>query len=441
MPVAEIRSSLIPEGFTRREGQRVVVAAHLSNIGIAQRENPGPPFAFWRDESKIPARRDEMGTRNQQPTVPTHFQLMEVWTQVLGCKPPGIDESFFDLGGHSLLLANMMEEVERVTGKYISLACFLEKPTIRHLADCLVKEASQDDVMLIQKGKEGIPPLFYFHGDVLGGGFYARALARRLGAHQPVYSVPPIQLTEDEMPTVEAIAHERVRAIRRHRAQGPYILGGFCIGALVAYETARQLTERGEIVEDVLLVNPQLAGKVLRSHLRIVQKLARRQGKDARATVADFMRGHRKLEQMRAVWNAPLRDKAEFVLRNGRKIVNRKSSHVLDGEPADTASPIPSERSEWLLSAFEWIATAHVPKPYPRRVRLFLTEDQERATPFLVRKWRKAAKDVEVQHIPGDHLTCITTFVDALGRKFRLELAKLNSGLSVLFGFPCLAEF
>ena len=377
-----------------------------------------------------------MGTRNQQPNVPTHFQLIDIWTRILGCKPPGIDESFFDLGGHSLLLARMMDEVERVTGKYVSIVCFLEKPTIRHLADCLVKEASHDDVVLIQKGKEGVAPLFYFHGDVLGGGFYARALAQQLGADQPVYSVPPIQLTENEMPTVEEIAHERVQTIRRLHPHGPYILGGFCIGALVAYEVARQLTESGEAVEDVLLVNPQLAGNVLRSHLRIVQTLAKRQGKDARAAVMDFIRGQRKLEKMRAVWNAPLRDKAEFVLRNGKRIVNGKSPHVLDGEVGGEESTASSERSEWLLSAFEWIATAHVPKPYPRRVRLFLTEDLERAAPFLVRKWGKAAKNIEVQHIPGDHLTCITTFVDALGRKFRLELAKLHSGLSMLFGFP-----
>src|SRR5687768_9572157 len=103
-----------------------------------------------------------MGTRNQQPSVPTHFQLMEIWTRVLGCKIPGIDESFFDLGGHSLLLASMMDEVEQVTGKYVSMVCFLEKPTIRHLADCLVKETHHDDVMLIQPGHEGVPPLFYF---------------------------------------------------------------------------------------------------------------------------------------------------------------------------------------------------------------------------------------------------------------------------------------
>jgi len=172
--------------------------------------------------------------------------------------------------------------------------------------------------------------------------------------------------------------------------------------------------------------------------LRLVEKLARRRGKDTRSTVSDFMRGHRKLEQLRAVWDSPLRDKAKFVLRNGKKIVRGRANNPA----SEQADPLPqsaqSERSEWLLAAFEWIATAHVPKPYKQPVSLFLTEDQERATPFLVRKWRKAAENLTVQYVPGDHLTCITKFVHALGAKFRLELERLNSVFSVLWGFSFL---
>src|SRR5687767_3758395 len=113
--------------------------------------------------------------KTQEPSLAIHFQLLEVWEKLLGKRPGGIDESFFDVGGDSLLLARMMEEVERATGKYVSIVRFVENPTIRHLADCLVAEISNDDeVALIQRGEPGRTPLFYFHGDVLGGGFYAR---------------------------------------------------------------------------------------------------------------------------------------------------------------------------------------------------------------------------------------------------------------------------
>jgi thioesterase domain-containing protein len=374
------------------------------------------------------------------PTVPTHFQLIEVWERVLGRKVSGIDENFFELGGHSLLLVTMMDEVERATGKYISIVRFLENPTIGHLAGCLAEEAQNDnEIVLIQPGKTDATPIFYFHGDVLGGGYYARKLAAQLGAEQPVYSVPPIQLTEGAMPTVEDIARRRVDSIRRLRPHGPYIIGGFCIGALTAYDVARRLAKDGEEIKDVFLINPQLADGVLRSHLRLVETLARRRGEDIHETLEKFIRGRRKIERLRNVWNSPLREKAEFVLRNGKKIVRGSASNNGDGQPA-VSQPATNERDEWLLSAFEWIATAHVPKTYRHRVTMFLTEDQERATPFLVRKWRKAAPALEVQHLPGDHLTCITTFGHVLAEKLRFELAKLNSVVSMLFSLQMLAE-
>lgn len=376
----------------------------------------------------------------QPPTIPTHFQLIEVWEQTLGCKVSGIDENFFELGGHSFLLATMMDKVEGATGKYISIVRFLENPTIGHLAGCLAEEAqNNNEIVSIQPGKTGAVPMFYFHGDVLGGGFYARKLAAQLGEDQPVYSVPPIQLTEGTIPTVEDIARQRVQSIREHRPHGPYLIGGFCIGALTAYEVARRLVKGGEEVKGVFLINPQLAGSMLRSHLRIVEKLAQRRGEDIHETVEKFIRGHRKLERLRDVWNSPLREKAEFVLRNGKKFVGGGTASA-DQQPISPES-VTNERDEWLLSAFEWIATAHVPKPYRQRVVMFLTEDQERTTPFLVRKWRKAAPDLEVQHLPGEHLTCITTFGHALAEKLRTELAKLNSLVSVLCSFHWLAEF
>jgi thioesterase domain-containing protein len=399
-------------------------------------------FAFPIRQLNFPQGAEmESIAEKQPPTVPTHVQLIEVWEQALGCKVSSIDENFFELGGHSLLLATMMDEVERVTGKYISIVRFLENPTIRHLAGCLAEEAQNDnEIVLIQPGKTGTVPMFYFHGDILGGGFYARKLAAQLGEDQPVYSVPPAQLTEGAIPTVEDIARQRVQSIRECHPHGPYFIGGFCIGALTAYDVARRLAKAGEEVKGVFLINPHLAGNMLRSHLRIVEKLARRRGENIRETVEKFIRGHRKLERLRDVWNSPLREKAGFVLRNGKKIVRGSASSEMKEEPPGSTPSTNSDRDEWLLSAFEWIATAHVPKPYRRPVTLFLTEDQERTTPFLVRKWRKAARNLEVQHIPGDHLTCITTFGHALAEKLRFELGKLNSVMSLLLSFHLLTE-
>jgi thioesterase domain-containing protein len=93
------------------------------------------------------------------------------------------------------------------------------------------------------------------HGDLSGGGFYSRSLARALGPDQPMVVVHPHGLDELPIPeSIEAMASDRIRALRAHRPHGPYVVGGYCNGAFVAFEIARQLTSQGENVPAVVLI-------------------------------------------------------------------------------------------------------------------------------------------------------------------------------------------
>jgi thioesterase domain-containing protein len=99
------------------------------------------------------------------------------------------------------------------------------------------------------------PPFVFLHGDFTAGGFYSRALALALGPDQPTLIVHPHGLLDDRIPgTIEAMAADHVSALRAVRPHGPYVLGGHCNGALVAYEMARQLTVGGEDVPVVVLI-------------------------------------------------------------------------------------------------------------------------------------------------------------------------------------------
>src|SRR5690606_811941 len=98
------------------------------------------------------------------------------------------------------------------------------------------------------------PPFVFLHGDFTAGGFYSRAIAMALGDDQPVLIVHPHGLVDEAVPdTIEAMAADRIRALRALRPRGPYLLGGHCNGALVAYEMARQLTVEGEEVPLVVI--------------------------------------------------------------------------------------------------------------------------------------------------------------------------------------------
>src|SRR5690606_25016233 len=93
------------------------------------------------------------------------------------------------------------------------------------------------------------------------GGFYSRAIAGALGDDRPTLIVHPHGLAGDEVPeTIEAMAADRLRSVRSLRPRGPYVLGGHCNGALVAFEMARQLLESGASVSAVVLIESRAPG-------------------------------------------------------------------------------------------------------------------------------------------------------------------------------------
>ena len=364
-----------------------------------------------------------------QPSLPIHFELMEIWGRHLGISVPGIRDSFFDLGGHSLLLAPMMDEVERVTGRYVPITALLESPTIAHLADCLVaggRDGSHEWRMAeIQRGN-GRVPFYYFHGDILGGGFYSRKLAQLLGTDQPFYALSPPRLDGERLPTVEEMASEQRRALQERQPRGPYAVGGFCIGALVAYEVARQLAASGHDVECAILIDPELGSNLARTHLRIVERLASTCGWGTRHKLKRFERGFQKLERLRDVWNSPLKAKFDFVVKNGRKLLRHSST---ESKPANNGQLTPPDpiSDDWRLWAFQWILTAYVPRPYTGRVKVLLTDEQCSSTPFVARKWRRSGSNVAIERIPGRHLASITTHAHYVADRVRPELRALHS--------------
>ena len=84
---------------------------------------------------------------------------------------------------------------------------------------------------------------------------YCVKLARALDPDRPFYAIHPTGTDGTAVPhTLEEIAADRLTALRAVQPEGPYLLGGFCAGAFVAFEMARQLQEQGEQVEALVMV-------------------------------------------------------------------------------------------------------------------------------------------------------------------------------------------
>jgi amino acid adenylation domain-containing protein/FkbH-like protein len=219
------------------------------NGKVDRRALPEPNHARPRSEKKYASPRDAV-----------ELELTRIWENILGIEPIGIEDPFFDLGGHSLLVVRMIAQIEKAFGKKLRIATVFLAPTIEQLAAVIRDETRERSVTagtsLVELQSKGTrPPLFFVHG-AGGGMFWGYVnLARRLGEDQPVFGFSPHGPEGGEFATIEAMAARYVRDMRLVQEDGPYYLGGYCFGGDVAFEMARQLEAQGQKVGMLALMN------------------------------------------------------------------------------------------------------------------------------------------------------------------------------------------
>jgi acyl transferase domain-containing protein len=192
-----------------------------------------------------------------RPRADIEQRVAAIWTNLLGVHPIAPDDDFFEIGGSSLLAARVFAQIDKEFGRLLPLSTLFEAPTVRKLAVLLSPvetETSPKSQSLVQLREGGTaPPLFLIHaegGNVLG----YRNIVKHLPNEQPLFALQAQGLTDGLEPrsTVEELATAYLREIRSVQPEGPYYLGGWCLGGMVAYEMAQQLSEAGE--EPALLV-------------------------------------------------------------------------------------------------------------------------------------------------------------------------------------------
>jgi amino acid adenylation domain-containing protein len=206
--------------------------------------------------------RTEVTDELVAPRTATEHQIAEIWSRTLGLeRPPGVTESFFDLGGHSLMAVQLFAEIEGALGVRVPLATLFAGATIEHLASEVQRQREDADgvspsLVQLRPGSNGTPPLFlcpWVNGEILG----YRNLVSHLEGDHPVYGLQPQGLDGKAQPhtRIEEMAAHYVREVRAVRPAGPYRLGGYCFGGTVAYEMAHQLEQAGETVDFLALLD------------------------------------------------------------------------------------------------------------------------------------------------------------------------------------------
>jgi amino acid adenylation domain-containing protein len=218
------------------------------NGKVDRRALPAPEPIKPGDAESFVAARDEF-----------EASMVRLWEQVLGKKPIGVRDNFFELGGHSLLAVRLTNRIEKQFGKTISITALIQAPTVESLV-LLLKEENPAWSPLVPLHSGGSKPTFFFvHG--LGGTVMRfHELAKHMVPDQPFLCFQA-QGMDGKLPCldrVEDMAALYLEHLCAAQPAGPYFLGGYSFGGLVALEMARRLLAEQEEISMLMLVDTYL---------------------------------------------------------------------------------------------------------------------------------------------------------------------------------------
>jgi len=338
-----------------------------------------------------------------------YHELIGIWEHVLGVAPIGAHDNFFMLGGQSLLAVRLIAAVSQTFGKPFPATRFFAGPTVAQMASVLVEgmDADTGSPLVAMQTSGTKVPLFFIDGDLHGGGHYVRSLARGLGDDQPLYALHMPGTNGRPFPrSIEEMALDYAALIEGVRPHGPYALGGFCSGALIAYEIARLFQAKGERVDKLIFVESgAMNGKLTRIAGVVDALLGVLRVDAARRSIARNAVA-RIANRVRQATREPLRFRtmpARYVPRFVDAL--RRRTRV------DVGVTI---RARWDDRTMHYI-----PKRFRGSVTVLLARDAERPGRIRETNWASVVDHVDTFAIPGSHLTCITRHIDSTAAQIR----------------------
>lgn len=317
---------------------------------------------------------DAVPTPAEGPRADIEQRVAAIWTNLLGVNPIAPDDDFFEIGGSSLLAARVFAQIDKEFGQLLPLSTLFEAPTVRKLAALLspvqtvkAPPAPKSPSLVQLRGGGSKPPLFLIHaegGNVLG----YRNIVKHLPDDQPVFALQAQGLTDGLEPrdTVEELATAYLREIRSVQPEGPYHIGGWCLGGMVAYEMAQQLSKSGE--------EPALLAMIQTRHVGYCEYPAGTSAlRKTSWAVAD-----RAKYQLDCLWNAESKiTYAQEIAHRAYTILRERFGRFVRrnlGKPENSASI--ARRIEVVSNAHNAAYWNYRPQPYGGPVLAFYASEQ-----------------------------------------------------------------
>ncbi len=207
-------------------------------------------------------------------------RLAGFWQELLGVDQIGVEDSFFDLGGHSLIAVRLFAQIRKTYNVDFPISVLFEAPTIRKCAELIAARGVPTEgtaevtpanapvaptrrfthLVPMHSGEGGSKTPFFLVAGMFGNVLNLRHLAHLIGSDRPFYGLQARGLYGDEEPHRDLCeaACDYIAEMRQVQPHGPYMLGGFSGGGITAYEIARQLTEAGEEVLALIMLDTPL---------------------------------------------------------------------------------------------------------------------------------------------------------------------------------------
>lgn len=412
----------LQNGLTPTEGMRALEQVlssevqsqlYVTSMDLNELVRQGDTLVVQRSSEMAKFSRPKLDSDYVEPRNDLERTLVEVWEDLLGVDKVGVRDSFFDLGGHSLIAVRLFSKINKLYAVDYPISVLFEAPTIEACA-ALIRTSTDytGDAEPKSTSKPKAPPVrfrylvgmhpsdsphdtpFFLVAGMFGNVLNLRQIANLIGAERPFYGVQARGLYGEDKPheSFEEMAADYLSEVRQVQPHGPYLLGGFSGGGIVAYEMARQLLVEGESVSLlVMLDTPLPSDKPLSTAEKLAihrQNLTRQGARYPVSWLKDKMRYHREMAE------------------KARRLHEQKQG----------AAPSEQFHSQAIEAAFYSALEKYRLQPVAVDVTLFRPKlrpthtfpsgemiNQDRRRIYTDNGWGPYVRNVAVYEMPGDH--------------------------------------
>ena len=345
---------------------------------------------------------DHVPPRNEIERVLAGF-----WEDLLGVRGIGVEDSFFDLGGHSLIAVRLFARIKKAFAVEFPISVLFQAPTIAACAAMIADATGIDPdadqapdtaspaaparprfthLVAMHEGTPGAQRPFFLVAGMFGNVLNLRHLAQLLGRDRPFYGLQARGLMggADPHERIEDAARDIIAEMRAVQPQGPYLLGGFSGGGITAWEIGQQLRAEGDDVALLVLLDTPLPqrpaiGRADKTLIKLAEFRQKGPGYAlewwrARRAWAEHLRAGAAADSADAFHNAAI--EAAFRHAVARYRVQRWDGNAVLFRP-------PLER-RWKITGGRWV-------------------DRHREIVLPDNDWTRFAPALRVFEVPGDH--------------------------------------